>query len=83
MYSLIMAKAIQLSIQNDLLDKIDHAARRLGESRSRFVAEALVRYLSFLETRLLEQKQVAGYRKKPVKKDEFTDWEGEQVWPEL
>ena len=29
-----------------------------------------------------EEKQRAGYLRKPVKKGEFDIWEGEQVWDE-
>ncbi|MCU0286310.1 MAG: hypothetical protein MUF15_07905 [Acidobacteria bacterium] len=28
----------------------------------------------------LEKKHKAGYLKHPVKKDEFSDWEAEQIW---
>jgi hypothetical protein len=30
----------------------------------------------------LERKHREGYRRKPVKRGEFEDWEAEQVWVE-
>jgi Arc/MetJ family transcription regulator len=30
----------------------------------------------------LEQKHCEGYKRKPVKRGEFEDWEAEQVWVE-
>ena len=77
-----MAKAIQLSIQEDLLAQVDRVTRSLHKTRSAVVAEALVRYLRWLETRTLERRHMDGYRKKPVRQDEFAGWEKEQVWPE-
>lgn len=77
-----MAKAIQLSIQEGLLAQVDRATRSLHKTRSALVAEALVRYLQWLETRAMERRHVAGYRNKPVRPGEFAGWEREQVWPE-
>jgi len=31
---------------------------------------------------VMEQKHAEGYAKHPSKKDEFTEWESEQVWGE-
>ena len=77
-----MAKAIQLSIQEDLLEQVDRAVKSLHKTRSALVAEALVRYLQWLEARALERRHISGYRKRPVLTGEYTDWEKEQVWPE-
>lgn len=77
-----MAKAIQLSIHEGLLTQVDRATKSLRKTRSALVAEALVRYLKWLETRVLEQRHIDGYRKKPVQSSEFAGWEKEQVWPE-
>jgi Arc/MetJ family transcription regulator len=35
-----------------------------------------------LELNELERKHCEGYKRKPVKKGEFEDWEAEQVWVE-
>lgn len=77
-----MAKAIQLSIHEGLLAQVDRATKSLRKTRSALVAEALIRYLRWLETRALEQRHRDGYQKKPVQSDEFGGWEKEQVWPE-
>ena len=35
-----------------------------------------------IELKELERKHCEGYKRKPVKKGEFEDWEAEQVWVE-
>jgi len=52
----------------------------LGTSRSAFAREALRAALRRLEERSREEKHREGYRRKPVKRGEFSDWETEQAW---
>lgn len=49
-------------------------------SRSAFTSEALRAALRRLRERSLEQKHREGYRRRPVRRGEFSDWETEQVW---
>lgn len=82
LYNERMVRNVQISIRSDLLTDVDEATKRLGKSRSALIAEALRRYLGFLETHALEKRHIEGYREKPVRRAEFDDWSGEQVWPE-
>lgn len=66
-----------------MLVKVDKAMKVLHKTRSALVAEALVRYLQWLEVRALEKRQIEGYRKHPVRPEEFSSWDKEQVWPEV
>ena len=59
---------------------LDSAARKLGTTRSGFTREALRSALKKVRVRELESKHRDGYRRKPVKRGEFSDWESEQVW---
>ena len=69
-----------MTLDAELVSAVDKAARRLGTSRSAFAREALRVALRRLEERSREEKHREGYRRKPPKRGEFTDWENEQVW---
>jgi len=60
----------------------DRAAKRLGTTRSGFTREALRSALRKVHIAELERKHREGYRRKPIKRGEFSDWESEQVWVE-
>lgn len=75
-------KTVQMTLDDDLVDAIDKAARRLGTSRSAFTRKALRHALAGLRTQELERKHRRGYERHPVKPDEFDLWEDEQVWPD-
>jgi predicted DNA-binding antitoxin AbrB/MazE fold protein len=44
--------------------------------------EVLDRTLRTQKIAAMEQRQAEGYAKHPSKKDEFSEWESEQVWGE-
>jgi metal-responsive CopG/Arc/MetJ family transcriptional regulator len=71
-----------MTLDPELVAAVDKAARQLGTSRSAFAREALRAALRQLQERALEQKHRQGYRRKPVRRREFSDWEAEQVWIE-
>jgi metal-responsive CopG/Arc/MetJ family transcriptional regulator len=73
-------RTVQMTLDTNLVAAVDKAARRLGTSRSAFAREALRAALRRLEERSREEKQREGYRRKPVKRGEFSDWETEQAW---
>ena len=73
-------KTIQMTLDDDLVNSVDKAARRLKTSRSAFTRNALRSALEQLRVRELERKHKEGYQKKPAKKGEFGAWEHEQVW---
>lgn len=73
-------RTVQMTLDAELVSAVDKAVRRLGTSRSAFTREALRAALRRLQERTREDEQREGYRRKPVKRGEFSDWEKEQVW---
>ncbi len=75
-------RTVQMTLEERLVTEVDRVARRLGTTRSAFTRGALRDALRRLRVRELERKHRDGYRSKPVRKDEFKVWEGEQAWGE-
>ena len=73
-------KTIQITMDEDLLKKVDQTTKKIKMTRSAFIREALLLSLQRLRARELEEKHREGYRKHPVKKGEFDIWEKEQIW---
>jgi metal-responsive CopG/Arc/MetJ family transcriptional regulator len=73
-------KTVQMTLDENLVKAVDGAAKKLGTTRSAFTREALRSALREVRLRDLESKQREGYKRKPVKRGEFSDWESEQVW---
>ena len=73
-------KTVQITLNDNLVKAVDNAAKKLGTTRSIFTREALRSALKGVRVKNLESKQRAGYKRKPVKGGEFSDWESEQVW---
>jgi len=73
-------KTVQVTLDDALIEAMDHAARSLGITRSAFIREALQAALTGLQERELERKHRAGYERKPVEPGEFSDWENERAW---
>jgi len=75
-------KTVQMTLDEELVARVDRAVRKLGTSRSAFTREALRDALERLATRELERRHRQGYAAKPVRRGEFDAWHREQVWPE-
>jgi metal-responsive CopG/Arc/MetJ family transcriptional regulator len=75
-------KTVQMTLDEDLLQTVDKVVKKLGTTRSSFTRDALRAAIKKSRVQELEQKQREGYRRKPVKVHEFSDWEDEQVWVE-
>ena len=71
-----------MTLEEDLVVLVDQAAKKLGTTRSGFTRQALRAALKEIFTKQLEQKHRDGYKRKPVKRGEFSVWESEQVWVE-
>ncbi len=69
-----------MTLDEDLLEKVGRVVENLGTTRSHYIRESLHYYLKKSKTEELEKKHFKGYSKNPVKKDEFDNWEEEQVW---
>jgi len=75
-------KTVQMTLDENLLASVDKVAKHLGTTRSAFTRQALKTALREVRTNELERKHREGYKRKPVKRGEFEDWEAEQVWVE-
>lgn len=73
-------RTVQMTLDAELVVAVDKAARRLGTTRSAFARDALRAALRRVHDKALEEKQREGYRRRPVKRGEFSEWEKEQVW---
>jgi CopG family transcriptional regulator / antitoxin EndoAI len=75
-------KTVQMTLDPNLVARVDDAARQLGLTRSAFTRRALSEALDRLRERALEQRHREGYRRKPARRGEFSVWHREQVWPD-
>ena len=73
-------KTVHVTLDERLVKAVDSAARKLGTTRSGFTREALRSALKKVRIKELESKHREGYKQKPVRRGEFSNWEAEQVW---
>jgi metal-responsive CopG/Arc/MetJ family transcriptional regulator len=73
-------KTIQITIDEELLQKVDQATQLQRVARSQFIRKALEDALRQLAIEELERKQFEGYQRLPVINGEFDIWESEQAW---
>jgi metal-responsive CopG/Arc/MetJ family transcriptional regulator len=74
------AIAIEMTIDETLLQEVDTAVAKLGTTRNAFLHEAVQQALKQLHIAALEQQQIRGYQQLPPAPDEFAVWLDEQVW---
>ena len=73
-------RTVQMTLDEDLVTAVDRAAKRIGTTRSAFARAALRAALKNARRLELEHKHRDGYRRKPVRRGEFSAWASEQVW---
>ena len=73
-------KTVQMTLDEELVNKLDQIVKKLHTTRSAFTRKALWNAIKHLNTRQLEAKHKKGYKDKPVHKSEFSIWESEQIW---
>lgn len=79
---IVAMKTVQMTLEPDLVARVDRAAKRLGLTRSAFARRALTHALQALQERELERRHRQGYDRKPVRRGECDAWTPEQAWPE-
>ncbi|MFZ3278323.1 MAG: hypothetical protein WA182_15590 [Candidatus Sulfotelmatobacter sp.] len=72
---------VQIVIDRSLLRAADQAARRTKRNRSALIPDALGEHLRRLRVREAEERDRAGYGRRPQTEQEFLTWEAEAVWP--
>jgi metal-responsive CopG/Arc/MetJ family transcriptional regulator len=75
-------KTVQVTLDEELVARVDEAARNLGTTRSGFTRDALREALARLRERQLEEKHREGYERHPVSAREVEAWLDEQAWPD-
>ena len=73
-------KAVQMTLDENLIRNVDRVSKKLHVSRSAFTREALHESLARYAVVQQEQRHRAGYEHHPVGADEFPVWESEQDW---
>ena len=73
-------RTIQMTLDNDLVQAVDHVSKLLNTNRSAFTRKALREALSNYNLGQLEREHREGYERNPVVADEFSVWETEQAW---
>ena len=73
-------RTIQMTLDDELVKKVDAIASELRTTRSAFTREALREAIKQYNIRHLEWRHRQGYAVQPVNKEEFSVWEKEQNW---
>ena len=73
-------RTIQMTLDDDLVKKVDAIANELQTTRSAFTRDALREAVQQYNIRRLELKHRKGYAVHPVNEEEFSVWEKEQNW---
>ena len=74
-------KTIQITIDPELLQKIDNDEESKRKGRSAFLRQAVRYYLEHKRLKSISEKYRTGYTQVLAKDDDLTIWEDEQVWP--
>jgi len=69
-----------MTLDDDLVKRVDAIANELHTTRSAFTRDALREAVQQYNLRHLEMKHRKGYSDHPVNKEEFSVWEKEQNW---
>jgi metal-responsive CopG/Arc/MetJ family transcriptional regulator len=73
-------KAIQVTLEEDLVAAVDRLARKLKTTRSAFARDALRDASAKYRVKELEEKHCQGYQTHPAESQEFGVWESQQRW---
>jgi metal-responsive CopG/Arc/MetJ family transcriptional regulator len=73
-------RTIQMTLDDDLVEKVDAIANEFKTTRSAFTREALREAVRQYNIHRLELRHRQGYSAHPVNKEEFSVREKEQKW---
>ena len=73
-------RTIQMTLDDDLVSKVDDIVHELETTRSAFTRNALREAVEQYNIRHLEAKHRKGYSTYPTNNEEFNIWEEEQNW---
>ena len=73
-------RTIQITMDDELVERVDERVKRLGATRSGFVRRALRAALNRYEESEKEERHIAGYRRMPPTRHEFAIPEEDHAW---
>ena len=73
-------RMIKMSLDEELVKKVDIIASELNMTRSAFTQDALLKAVRLYDNRRLELNHRRGYETQPINQEEFIVWEEEQSW---
>ena len=76
-------KTIQITLPEDLLQRVDRAVRDLATTRSAFTRQAFEDALRHLRLQDMEKRDTEGYAQQSQTVDEVTVWETTQDWGDM
>ena len=71
-------RTIQVTLDDDLVEKLDQVFKESNIDRSAFMQDALRRALTCYREQALVEKHWQGYQRYPVTVEEFLTWEDER-----
>jgi metal-responsive CopG/Arc/MetJ family transcriptional regulator len=74
-------ETVQIVLDKDLLEAANRAARHMKQNRSALIRQALREHLKRLEALTREERDRAGYSRRPQALKESAPWEAEAAWP--
>lgn len=74
-------ETVQIVLDKDLLEAANKAARQMKQNRSALIRQALREHLKRLEALTREERDRAGYSRRPQALKESAQWEAEAAWP--
>jgi len=77
-----MMRTMEVTLNENLFQGLEQAARLSGMPFSEFIQQLLRRSLREWTVEELEQQEIEAYQRKPVMPGEFDGWETEQAWGE-
>ncbi|MCP5094116.1 MAG: ribbon-helix-helix protein, CopG family [Chloroflexi bacterium] len=75
-------KTIQMTIEENLLQRVDQTVQDLATTRSAFIRDALEQALRQYHVRRLEERDATGYKAIPAASSKTDEWLKEQNWGE-
>ena len=73
-------KTIQMTMDNELVERVDARAKGLGTTRSAIARDAVRDAHKRLDEKELEERHVAGYERDPAQPGEFDVPEDDHAW---
>jgi len=73
-------QTVQMTLDEDLIKKVDKISKKLNTNRSAFTRKALAEALIRYNQEQQEYQHHQGYEQHPVTAGEFSVWETEQDW---